>query len=593
MNKKILLFAGLILREFLSFWTGHPYDFEVWVRVGHYVAQGSNPYTYLYYIEGISFAPYEALLSIGYPPLWALICGLMYSMYYISSGSLSQSPLVYYFLIKQPVILGDLLVGIIFCRWFAQEKLDSALVFWILNPMTIILSSVWGMFDSLTLALLLLSIKFVVFDKKDSISGVLLGIATSLKLIPLIFAPIGLKFAAKKRQFILSYSLAILLTAIFPFFVFNWSLAGFYHAMESQAVNIREQPAVGGMTVFGLLEPIMILWSKDLFIGPIITPLNYLWIVAFSVFYAFLYLKPANELNYCEAIRLYIIAALLFLLTRLYIAEQYVLYVIGLMIIDVFMFHLERKTLLDTICILSLTYLVINNTLLVRFLSPVAPWAFSWDMVFNNSPPSETIRHIFRLLAGFIFYASTLQLFYIYSKDYSEQLESWVVTKVKNALKPECLKYYLYLFLLTINALFLDYVIVNMIKDWQFVLNERFALNLPLFGLYHLLLLSLTVGFDVSVCLFMAGSLEERLKAFARLMLLNMLMIGIAQPLFQVLCGKPLLSGEPTFVLWFLLDERILVGYSVIGAIIGLIIVEDVFKLIKEKSLCERLASIR
>jgi len=81
MNKKLILLTGLILRELLSFWTAHPYDFEIWVRLGHHVAGGGNPYTYLYYIEGLSFAPYETLASIGYPPLWALFCGSSYVIY--------------------------------------------------------------------------------------------------------------------------------------------------------------------------------------------------------------------------------------------------------------------------------------------------------------------------------------------------------------------------------------------------------------------------------------------------------------------------------------------------------------------------------
>jgi len=40
-----LFILGLAIRESLSFWTGHPYDMEVWLRNAYFVSQGANPYT--------------------------------------------------------------------------------------------------------------------------------------------------------------------------------------------------------------------------------------------------------------------------------------------------------------------------------------------------------------------------------------------------------------------------------------------------------------------------------------------------------------------------------------------------------------------
>src|SRR5580658_8056206 len=39
-----ILLVGLAIRESFSFWTGHPFDFEIWIRTGYVVAHGTNPY---------------------------------------------------------------------------------------------------------------------------------------------------------------------------------------------------------------------------------------------------------------------------------------------------------------------------------------------------------------------------------------------------------------------------------------------------------------------------------------------------------------------------------------------------------------------
>ena len=39
-----LLIVGLLIREAFSFWTGHPFDFELWVRTGFWVTHGLSPY---------------------------------------------------------------------------------------------------------------------------------------------------------------------------------------------------------------------------------------------------------------------------------------------------------------------------------------------------------------------------------------------------------------------------------------------------------------------------------------------------------------------------------------------------------------------
>ncbi|MEM3166766.1 MAG: hypothetical protein QXM67_06595, partial [Candidatus Methanomethylicia archaeon] len=399
------------------------------------------------------------------------------------------------------------------------------------------------------------------------------------KLIPLIFVPVSLKFSSKKVYFILSYFLSIVIFAIIPFLIFNWSCTGFYNAMLSQAFNVSETPAIGGMTIFSFLEYVVYL-PVEIDIKVALTVLGHMWFISFSIFYILLYLKPMQKFHFNDAIRLYIIATLLFLSTRVFIAEQYATYLLGFMVIDIAISSPERKNLFNTICAVALTYLIINNTLLIRFLSPVTPWAFSWDINFNNSPPSETIRHIFRILVGSLFYVSVLQSLFAYLNE--EKYVVPLVTKmIKNILNYNSIKYYLYLILLIFNVLSLDYIVINMITDWNLVLTKTFMLGLPLFSFYHIMLILLVIGFDIAICLFMNKDLERRIKTFVRLMLLNLLATGIMQPIFQILRGKIPLMKEPIFVICFLLDERIFVSYSVIGGIMGLFLFESFFNTFK------------
>lgn len=100
---------GLLIRECFSFWTGHPFDFEIWLRNAYYVSQGSNPYSFFEPVPGISFAFLNSRLpSVGYLPLWPIILSFLYQVYAALAVS---NRFILYFLVKQPEIVGDVLLG--------------------------------------------------------------------------------------------------------------------------------------------------------------------------------------------------------------------------------------------------------------------------------------------------------------------------------------------------------------------------------------------------------------------------------------------------------------------------------------------------
>lgn len=234
--KKIII-AGFMLREFFSFWTGH-YDFEVFVRVGYYVANGGNPYSYLKYVNGISFLPYDVMTSIGYPPFIALFAAFMY----LIVKHLNLNRFFYYFLLKQPMILSDVAIGFMLSKLAKEmggtDRIAKKIVkYWILNPFTIIISSIWGNVDPLVVFLLLLGLHYFLKNKGsgDLLAGVILGVSVFIKQFSLIYIPLFSIAKKKPIEYLLVPILTIIILTVSPFIVFNWSYEGFYLCMTHQA----------------------------------------------------------------------------------------------------------------------------------------------------------------------------------------------------------------------------------------------------------------------------------------------------------------------------------------------------------------------
>ena len=76
----MILLAGLLIREAFSFWTGHPFDFEVWVRTGYEAAHGTDPYASFWpAVPGASFAYLGVQLTpAAYLPFWSGLLGELY-----------------------------------------------------------------------------------------------------------------------------------------------------------------------------------------------------------------------------------------------------------------------------------------------------------------------------------------------------------------------------------------------------------------------------------------------------------------------------------------------------------------------------------
>jgi hypothetical protein len=369
--KLILVFiVGAVIREILAPFTGHPFDFEIWLRLGYYVALGQDPYNSTFPVANLSMPGSGYLPSIGYPPIWPLILAGIYKLYSILGY---DNRFLYYFLLKQPMVAADLIDGFLIYRILlriSETKAFKAAAFWLLCPFTIIISSVWGMFDQIILAFLLASLLFLSKTVRSSLSE---SIGIILKLIPLLYVLL-LSFAQKSNKKILVYlliSIGLSATVAFLPYVFfpNWSVSRVLQTGASVAGTVGNS-----MNYWVVLYVVTLKTTLPGSDFPTLQLLSFVWI-PFVILGSFYCIK-----NYgADLVRVenFTVAALfvtmIFFLTRSQINEQYLIYFLGLGLLDYYLIGKSlRKKLFHAIWLDSLVFLIANNSFLLRFLDPIS-----------------------------------------------------------------------------------------------------------------------------------------------------------------------------------------------------------------------------
>lgn len=229
-----ILALGLIVRLALAPISAHSWDVYVWFDTGRIFANGQN-----FYISR----------EYSYPPLWALCLLAVTAVYSGLSPVLGAHPLdatqaqyllgttqnlgtilitdwLFNLLVKLLPIAFDALLAFLIYRIVSRRfGLPSRAVLafsaFFLNPYTIWISSVWGMFDALPTYFLLLGVLCMV-DNRPEVSGMFFGIASGLKyypVLPLLVLIVGLGLVSDRRrlQKLLVPFLGIILAFSIPF----------------------------------------------------------------------------------------------------------------------------------------------------------------------------------------------------------------------------------------------------------------------------------------------------------------------------------------------------------------------------------------
>jgi hypothetical protein len=359
----------LLLREAFSFWTGHPFDFEIWVRTGYWVAHGQTPYSPIPFAPGVSFANDFGgpglSAAIGYLPFWPLLLGGLYQLYVFLGA---PSPYVYYFLIKQPIIICDVLLAYFLYQYLnvrGSSRASTVLKVWLFSPFNIIISSLWGMFDAIPMLFVMLALR----APPGKYRGIWAGLATFAKSIPLIFTiPLsrGPNIASTIRNLGLAVGIPVLLSVI-AVLLMGWPLSVFGTTMQS---------------TLGSATWSMSLWESVFYLNylgvipdsglGIFAYAGYAWVPAVAVATVLAYEWFGFDTDRGVVHSLILIMAS-FLLLRGQANEQYAIYLFAFLLIDFAMWNPQRRNLILASMIAVLIATVANNFLLLRFIAPVYP----------------------------------------------------------------------------------------------------------------------------------------------------------------------------------------------------------------------------
>ncbi|HEV2139052.1 MAG TPA: glycosyltransferase 87 family protein [Nitrososphaerales archaeon] len=503
-------------------WTGHPFDFEIWVRLGVLALSGANPYSLLPYIPHLSFAPYPLMTSISYPPFPAFIFAATYGVYQLVG---SPSAFLYYFLLKQPMVFSDLLAAVLLFRLFSLKG-DTNLAqkiakLWIYLPLAIIVSAMWGALDPVALLLILGSL-YAFEIKKPIWSAGLLGVAVYLKLMPIIFLPLFLfnsDFSTRKKAAFASIALIIpLLGTVLPFYLLGWNPSGIYNAVSYQG----ELPGFGGIGVFNAFS----LLSPHTGVSTMV--LSLVWFPALLAAYAYSYVKKVQR---AEAL---LITVILFAIFRPTMPEQWAIYPIAFLLL---LWNHENKVHAFALTGVATAYLAVNNFLLVRFFSPISLSAFNWDLMVDSASGVSELRYGLMLVLSAFFSAEALSIVL--------RRHSLLETKLKlmrNIRPGDVAVPIAYVAIISLAGGFLDFTATKMVTDWALAIQSSIFLGLSWLSLYHIMLVSVFEIMVLLIVLFSRRNLSDSISLFLLLTFLNFIASGFSLILYRAFEGAPILS---------------------------------------------------
>ncbi len=415
----LLLVAGISVREIFAPFTGHPYDFELWVRLGYYVSKGLDPYVQRPPVPNLSFPVSDNPTWPGYPPLWPLFLALIYKLY---AATGIQNRFFYYFLIKQPMIAADVIdAWLIFklVRTHAgYDKGLKAFAFWLLCPYTILISSIWGMFDQIALLFVLLSI-FVISNPWKS--SFLEALAIALKLIPAIYLPLFGSVQTSKTKIIIYAGTCVTLAAFFALSAYlyfrSWNLS----ALEGVGSDVTNK---FGNTL-NYWEVLYNYWLiKNYSVTPavefILRIIGLIWIpiIFLATYFCVRSIRRSKEKFEIILMLGVLFITVVFLLAKTVITEQFVTYLVGFGLFDYYVVSSRvRRILFHGVWISTFVELLINNAFGLAFLEPISAHYAAISDYFIAGPFNETRLLLMSILAV-IFTAFSLGYLYSLYKEF-------------------------------------------------------------------------------------------------------------------------------------------------------------------------------
>ena len=389
-NRKIplaLFIVSLFAAEaFLSMWTGLGYDMKIWFQTGAWMDQGTNIYL--------------PINHLGYPPLWAFWCLASYRFYNLLGSNMEM----WRFTVKLPLILSQFALAFAIGK-FAEKRFETKTTRKIfLLTLTwsffIYIGALWGQLNMLSALLTFLAF-YAVISKKTAIGAVLLGIAITLKIFPLVTLPAFVAYIwknhAKKEagRFMLFTSAVPVVFTFAVFTIYQWDILYFLKTIFYWAPIFDANPVQmqgGVMNIWSFMSLLNVDISQ-------VSLLRFIWIPLLLVATLYWFKKPKmNEEDFnLSLISFYV----LFMLSYAWVPEQTFLDLLPFVFLQIFGYRAKRLHifLLVAVQILVFTFSAFNwgpfifEPLLTQF-SPATLQSIQF-LDPSKNPLAWTLRGIF------------------------------------------------------------------------------------------------------------------------------------------------------------------------------------------------------
>jgi hypothetical protein len=398
--------AGLLLRLFLAPFLSHPFDMRTFMAVGAAVSKGITPYGQ-YILQDIFAATphphlYGTFPGIGYPPLWGLITGEMYSLSY----ALAPNNLYAYVLaLKIPIILGELALALIvynILKAQANEKIATAtFLLFIFCPFIISIGTIWGMFDVIALVFALLSAYSL--QRNWKLSSVFLSLSSTLKVFPLILAPLYSIVLHKTTRnakiaigFLLSTAAIAGVLTFLPIVTFSWPVSNMYNALTYHVATTNPSYDALASFPYGAASPFNAFGLLGSVAGGSIEPpweTIYIWIPACIVVYALLFrarlpvtVKEVGvSRDFALTVQWSLLLLLTFFTTRAWISEQNLIFLFVFFSLSVFLQYPRELNKVQLLWLLLFVFVLVHVPVISFFWLPL-PWTLNAAVAFADGP---------------------------------------------------------------------------------------------------------------------------------------------------------------------------------------------------------------
>jgi hypothetical protein len=348
-----LLLLSIAVQLVLGLFFGHYYDMRIFMATGYLVGTGQNPYVPQNLTAVFSNNSFQGMTTVGYPPPWPLLLGLLYRIVYAVFPNL----LVYNLAIKIPIIIANLGLAYLVAEILKNLGVEAATIrrawiFLLFSPFLLYFASAWGQFDSIV-ALLSLSSLVVLHAGKIKTSALLLALAISFKPIALPILPVALVYLMGKslRQainYFVCFFTGVILFCVVPFIIFGWDPSPIFRGWNAHFT------VGGGMSFMTFLE---------LLKGSYSLPgqwwlLGLAWVPALGI--GILALRPGLK-GFVDLLKKSTALILIFFLTRTWLSEPNVILILPFVLILTSIGELDSLAL-AVVWILPLIFTIFNTS---------------------------------------------------------------------------------------------------------------------------------------------------------------------------------------------------------------------------------------